>query len=63
MVGGGNAARPTVRIPYAERKLATGRAVLLDCRQEKSIRHALGSRHRRGIPEKQAYLCKNAQND
>ena len=25
--GGGNAARPTVRIPYAERKLATGRAV------------------------------------
>ena len=27
MVGGGNAARPTVRIPYAERKLATGRAV------------------------------------
>ena len=28
-----------VRIPYAERKLATGREVLLDCRQAKSIRH------------------------
>ena len=45
LVGGGNAARPTVRIPYAER------AVSLDCRQSKSIRHALGSRPRRdGVP-------------
>ena len=37
-VGGGNAARPTVRIPYAERMLATGRAVLLDGKSARSIR-------------------------
>ena len=34
---------PTVRIPYAERKLATGREVLLDCRQANSIRHEFES--------------------
>ena len=39
--GGGNAARPTVRIPYAEREPATGREVLLDCRQAKSTRPEL----------------------
>ena len=37
-VGGGNAARPTVRIPYAERMLATGLAVLLDGKSARSIR-------------------------
>ena len=35
---------PTVRIPYAERMLATGRAVLLDYRQAISTRHAFGTR-------------------
>ena len=45
LVGRGRAARPTVRIPYAERILATGRAVLLDCRQVKSIRHEFVSGH------------------
>ena len=30
---------------YAERILATGRAVLLDCRQAQSTRHEFGSRH------------------
>ena len=44
MVGEGNAARPTIRIPYAERKPATGREILLVCRQAQPIRHALGSR-------------------
>ena len=44
LVGGGNAARPTIRIPYAERKPATGREILLVCRQAQPIRHALGSR-------------------
>ena len=29
---------PNYRIPYAERKLANGREILLDCRQAKSIR-------------------------
>ena len=33
-----------VRIPYAERKLAIGRAVLLDCHQAKPISHEFGSR-------------------
>ena len=39
--GGGNAARPTVRFPYAERILATGRAVLLDSRLAQPIRPEL----------------------
>ena len=30
---------PTVRIPYAERKLATGREILLDCRQAQPTSH------------------------
>ena len=36
---------PTTRIPYAERILATGRAVLLDYRHAKPISHEFVTRH------------------
>ena len=41
LVGGGNVARPTVRIPYAEREPATGREVLLDFHEPQSTRPEL----------------------
>ena len=44
-------------IPYAERKLATGRAVLLDFRQVKPNRHEFGSRHCRSIQALDSVPC------
>ena len=40
-VGGGSAARPMVRISYAEREPATGREVLLDFHEARSTRPEL----------------------